>query len=1272
MHQMSRSREHRIPRVELVSEGQLRPSERSAVSRVERRVKAMGSSPDISPSTAFRDLLKSRDLYALDANNIKPYNEEQLRLFGGEITPLPLRDRLPPSALVYLDEAEFRICRSEQEMDALYEAGLLQPIQPFWDPVLRFNRRLRVRLIQRLAQLGLVGYRLAIKGRVGLFCAGKKDGSLRLIVDGREPSSFHRRPPHSALGTPAAVASMDLSDQAFNDAGVDPASAEPQGAGVDLRHGFHQFTNIDMGSWFGMDFPEPAEVYDTDFVYCELSRARIAVPRDAVVFPVYEGLPMGWSWSLFFCQEATSYAQQEGVARACGLPLSGVGPEQPHALRDRFPSPAWSLSRAVTSTYVDNANFFGIETSAIASALASTLEVFAERNLVFHEVVCPVAVYSCVGIIFDGSRRVTHHRPERAWRLYLGLEYLLRRRGCTGFGLRIVNGHIVNHFMLARVALSAMDLVYRFVVRAGPNFRLFTRGELQELRIIQGLLFLCEVNNAAPWTNQVFCSDSSKLGFCLASAVWSDAELISAGRYLERWRFSVTEIMPPPGLGDPRPQRGWSAALQHVGLPNEEEDFESLAPRRMLDRRLPRSVATEVCGIPQLPDAVLAAGRWTNHFVGAWKFDEPIHMLEGRVTLRGLEIAAGDARCHGRRLLSIGDNMSSLLSYERGRARNFGLRMLTLRAGSIQLATEIQWRHRYAESARNPTDEGSRWADAGRIAAGHTVRGDRTTLALQLDSALAMGPSSFIGRPPREAHDVRLARVGAYARGRRARHPPGAVIVTPFLSRQDISAPAPSTAERAAPMSRRGRAALRDRTLAGYPGRSLAPLAALELYAGGARWTGAVAATGLSVACPCDREMGPQFDLADHRVRRRIEKWVTSGRLWYVHFGTPCKFWSIASSTGRASHLSEGMAAAKFTLRMVRLCERHQVHWSLENPKSSKLFAWPPLVAFLSRTTHHIATIDYCQYGCTYRKPTFVISSLRDIVHLSRVCQHDHCHELLQGKVWAQVGGSRTSKPVWKTSLASQYPVELCRLWASVLLSVAPREGHRLHGGHPVSSFWEHDLCCGIGHKLDFTKRFWPHCPESHVAAWLPGARQWGGAWTQPLFGASTVEQRRAARPGRSPGTQSLCCQAPRCSCERRSPGRLSSLKEAQCSHSAAVLQRQSHLPGVCIVPQHPKHIDRRSRHRARHAYRPVILRGRRLVHRATCALWNSLGPWSSDPGPRPLPESQRGAGGLAQDGSRGGEGPTSLGRGPSHCQANDTRGRRRRPSRRQSAYCQL
>ncbi len=90
--------------------------------------------------------------------------------------------------------------------------------------------------------------------------------------------------------------------------------------------------------------------------------------------------------------------------------------------------------------------------------------------------------------------------------------------------------------------------------------------------------------------------------------------------------------------------------LQQVGLPcGETEDYDHVQPRSLLDRRLPRSVVTEVCGIPALSDSELDQTRWDKHFVGAWSFDEPIHMLEGRVTLRGLEVAASDPRCHGLR-----------------------------------------------------------------------------------------------------------------------------------------------------------------------------------------------------------------------------------------------------------------------------------------------------------------------------------------------------------------------------------------------------------------------------------------------------------------------------------------------------------------------------------------------------------------------------------------------------------------------------------------------
>ena len=155
---------------------------------------------------------------------------------------------------------------------------------------------------------------------------------------------------------------------------------------------------------------------------------------------------------------------------------------------------------------------------------------------------------------------------------------------------------------------------------------------------------------------------------------------------------------------------------------------------------------------------------------------------------------------------------------------------------------------------------------------------------------------------------------------------------------------------------------------------------------------------------------------------------------------------------------------------------------------------------------------------------------------------------------------------------------------------------------------WEDDLCRSVGIELSSSQRFWPHCTDSHVAAWLPSARQRGGALTQPGSRSSAVEQRRSARPGRSAGTQDLCCQAPRCSCRWRSPWRFSSFKEAKPGDAAVVQQRQSALPAVCGDEQRTEHFRRGSRHRPRHAPRSVVFPGRGFVHGATCALRDSFG----------------------------------------------------------------
>ena len=63
-----------------------------------------------------------------------------------------------------------------------------------------------------------------------------------------------------------------------------------------------------------------------------------------------------------------------------------------------------------------------------------------------------------------------------------------------------------------------------------------------------------------------------------------------------------------------------------------------------------------------MPDALLAKDRWATAVKGSWRRDGVIREKEGRVLLVGLVKAARCVPLHGRRPLSIGDNLSSFYS----------------------------------------------------------------------------------------------------------------------------------------------------------------------------------------------------------------------------------------------------------------------------------------------------------------------------------------------------------------------------------------------------------------------------------------------------------------------------------------------------------------------------------------------------------------------------------------------------------------------------------
>mgnify|MGYP007045330789 CR=1 FL=1 len=117
---------------------------------------------------------------------------------------------------------------------------------------------------------------------------------------------------------------------------------------------------------------------------------------------------------------------------------------------------------------------------------------------------------------------------------------------------------------------------------------------------------------------------------------------------------------------------------------------------------------------------------------GAWKHHAVIHEKEWRVRLLRVLRAARCAPLHGRRLLSLGDNLSSTCSIEKGRSKRFALQRLCQRAGPLAIACEIDWHLRYRESLRTPTDFDLRAADRGEVAPGETVSCVRGRLVLRV------------------------------------------------------------------------------------------------------------------------------------------------------------------------------------------------------------------------------------------------------------------------------------------------------------------------------------------------------------------------------------------------------------------------------------------------------------------------------------------------------------------------------------------------------------
>ena len=157
------------------------------------------------------------------------------------------------------------------------------------------------------------------------------------------------------------------------------------------------------------------------------------------------------------------------------------------------------------------------------------------------------------------------------------------------------------------------------------------------------------------------------------------------------------------------------------------------------------------------------------------------------------------------------------------------------------------------------------------------------------------------------------------------------------------------------------------------------------------------------------------------------------GRIWGLHLGTPCTIWSIARTRVRDSPANRkkerlGRAFAHFTVRVCEMASRIGIPWSVENPKTSKIWRGP---LHRLHALPGVAEIfyDMCMYGSCFKKPTKLLSTFVSLQQMSRLCDGTHEHILAQGSSNVRHPNG-TSKWINKTTQAGAYTPLRWRRWA--------------------------------------------------------------------------------------------------------------------------------------------------------------------------------------------------------------------------------------------------
>jgi hypothetical protein len=794
---------------------------------------------------------------------------------------------------------------------------------------------------------------------------------------------------------------------------------------------FYNYYMEELASWFGIDRPGSVDFWvKAGWKKCEifddLTQQFFHPAYDLMVYPVFRGLCMGWSWSLYFANESVNYIVNGMVER----PLQEI--------RDKAPLPSLA-NGPLTGVYVDNISIIGKTREEAVGAAERVARHFEQAEIPLTWTTPePCEVFETVGLVLDFRKGTIRNKPKRLWKAFFAGRELLKRRRVSGKLVEVWLGHITSLFMITPCGLSCFFQIYRFV-QQHRHHRTFLWGSVrEEIKLALGLLWMSSSLLKFDPVYQLDAGDSSSGAYALMTTWASFDELVALCKYREFWRFQPLPISVKQAVATGSRAAVIAAleALEHEGehcgssqevralppfgaglktryadwlLEAAEDDSSWLrtsAVRTQLKAK-PRKkleMETPTMAVP-VSDSLCRRDRYSLLWRKKWKETKRhINEKEAQVCLTSLKRTARVRKLHGKVKVTLTDNLSCLCALERGRSSSFALNKICRTACAYQMGCGIRWRLRHIETLRNPADRDSRFHEK------------QVKTGSGCDTSGGCKRVCFPPQPHRNQATVKTD-------------------VFPLFGVGGEGSSC-SPAQQSELISKRGT----DGTLK-------KPMACkgvfLEIFAGTARLTDALRRQRLATLHPVDCQFGSHHDVRRRATQLSLLAFIRAGHVRYVHVSTPCTVFSKArhflTNLERARDREhDGVELALFTAEVIETCNRYGVKWSLENPRSSRLFELPFLQRLLCQSGVYRVDLDFCMYGESYKKPTTIFTNVEGLQILAAACEHRRHGEVLRGSEQVRDGSRLTNQP--KTKQAGAYPIQLVDKWALCVLELVERK----------------------------------------------------------------------------------------------------------------------------------------------------------------------------------------------------------------------------------------